>query len=124
MTFATLQTFQAALEASVRELAAKQLSLVQTFAEKQKEVFTNPAALLAPKNFTDNQVLVQEFVTANQAFIASSLLATQTYWRDQLAENQAALQAAGIPGVNEAVEHVQAAVKKATAPLKTTRAKR
>lgn len=124
MTFATLQTFQAALEASVRELAAKQLSMVQTFAEKQKEAFANPATLLAPQNFTESQVLVQEFVTANQAFIASSLLATQTYWRDQLAENQAALQAAGIPGVNEVAERVQAAVQKATAPAKTTRTKR
>ncbi len=124
MNFTHLQTLQASLEAATRELAAKQLALVQSFAEKQKDAFANPQTLVSPQAFTEGQQLVQEFVSANQAFIATSVSATQVFWRDQLAENQAALAAAGVPGVNEVVERVQEAVQKATNPTKTTRAKR
>ena len=116
MNFTNIQTLQASLEAATRELAAKQMALVQSFAEKQKDAFANPQA------FTEGQQLVQEFVSANQAFIATSVSATQTFWRDQLAENQTAMKAAGLPGVDEVVERVQEAVQKATA--KTTRSKR
>lgn len=124
MNFTHLQTLQASLKAATRELAAKQLALVQSFAEKQKDAFANPQALVSPQAFTEGQQLVQEFVSANQAFITTSVSATQAFWRDQLAENQAALAAAGVPGVNEVVERVQEAVQKATSPSKTTRAKR
>lgn len=124
MNFTHLQTLQASLEAATRELAAKQLALVQSFTEKQKDAFANPQALVSPQAFTEGQQLVQEFVSANQAFIATSVSATQAFWRDQLAENQAALAAAGVPGVNEVVERVQEAVQKATNTTKTTRAKR
>ena len=122
MNFTYIQTLQASLEAATRELAAKQMALVQSFAEKQKDAFANPQALVSPQAFTEGQQLVQEFVSANQAFIATSVSATQTFWRDQLAENQTAMKAAGIPGVDEVVERVQEAVQKATA--KTTRSKR
>lgn len=124
MNFPTLQTFQAAIEASVRELTTKQLALVQSFAEKQKNAMSNPAALMSPQVFAENQTLLQEFVVANQAFIASSLQATQDFWRDQTAETQAALQAAGVPSVKEAVGRMQTAVQEAVAPAKSPRAKR
>ena len=124
MTFETFKTFQASLETSARELAAKQLALVQTVAEKQKAMMANPALLPTQQSFKDNQALVQEFVTANQTFLSDSLLATQDYWRTQFAENQAALQAAGIPGAKEIAEQIQAAVSKVTASAKTVRTKR
>lgn len=124
MPFETFKTFQASLETSARELAAKQLALVQTVAEKQKAMMANPALLPTQQSFKDNQALVQEFVTANQTFLSDSLLATQDYWRAQFAENQAALQAAGIPGAKEIAEQIQAAVSKVTASAKTTRTKR
>ena len=123
MNIATLQTFQASMEASVRELTARQLALVQSFAEKQKEAFTNPTAFSSSQGFTQSQGLVQEFVAANQAFIGASLLATQTYWREVLADNHANLKAAGLSNVSDMVTRVQDAVEKVVVPAKKPRSK-
>ena len=123
MTFETFKTFQASLETSIRELGATQLALVQTFVEKQKTTLSSPT-LLTPKSFTDNQALLQEFAKANQIFFTDSFMATRAYWRAQFAENQTALQAAGIPNVKDVAAQLQATIEKFVAPVKTARAKR
>lgn len=121
MTFSIFQTYQAALEASARELAAKQLALFQSVSEKQKDALQNPAALVSTEVFAQSQAFVQEFAAANQEFVTANVQATQVFWRDQLAENQALFKASGVA---EAVEQVQAAVKKAADVVKPARAKR
>lgn len=94
MHFNHLQTFQASLEASARELVAKQLALVQSFNEKQKNTFANLSAFMATENFTKNQTHVKESVADSQAFIASSLEAVQAFWSKQMPELNIAIPAA------------------------------
>lgn len=124
MHFAILQTFQASLETSVRELATKQLSLAQSFSENQKYTFSDSSTFMALDNITKSQTLMQDFINAQQAFMSSTVQATKTFYHDQFAKNQASLKDIGLPSADQVLERVQAAVKKATTPAKNTHAKR
>ena len=124
MHFAILQTFQASLETSVREFATKQLTLAQSFAENQKYTFSDSSTFMAPDNITKSQTLMQDIINAQQAFISSTAQATTTFYHGQFVKNQATLKEIGFPSAEQAIERVQAAVKKATLTAKSTHAKR
>jgi hypothetical protein len=119
MPFSTLQAFQTSIGSSVRELATEQLALVQSFYAKQQDA----RAMLTPQTFNEHQALMQEFVTANQTFVSSSLQATQIYWRDLSAESQEAFKSMGLPGLDTVAANLDSAVKAATS-AKTARTKR
>lgn len=124
MHFAILQTFQASLETSVRELATKQLSLAQSFAKNQKYTFSDSSTFMAPDNVTKSQTLMQDVINAQQAFLSSTAQAAKTFYHDQFAKNQAALKDIGLPNADQVLERVQAAVKKVTTLAKNTHVKR
>ena len=114
------QTFQASLDTSVRELATKQFTLAQSFTENQQYTFSDFSTFGAPYHVTKNQTLMQDIMNAQQAFISSIARATNTFYHDQFAKNQAALKDIGFPSTDQVLERVNTAVKKATTLAKNT----